>query len=103
MPRPPGEPDLGFRLTSRLIRSLASEVRASGARFLAVLTENQVGLLDTAAFREEGIRYYVMAPEVKDGFDVRELRWQNDSHYNAEGHRLVAEVLEPIVVEFVTP
>jgi hypothetical protein len=91
--------DVGFRLTSRLIGELGAEARARGAAFLALLSERQAHLLDREELARGGVRSEVLLDSVLAGVDPSSIRFRHDSHFDRRGHQLVAEFLEPLVLE----
>jgi lysophospholipase L1-like esterase len=101
---PPGErrpaaPDPGYRLTNRLIAELGLAARAHGAAFVALLTEGQAHLLDPEGLAQRGVRSEILLDGVLPGVDPRSIRFQRDSHFDPRGHELMAEFLEPLVLE----
>lgn len=91
--------DASVRLTGRLIQALGEVSHAHGAAFLAVLTERQGPLFDREALARAGVRTEILLDGVVPGGDPAAIRWQRDSHFNSRGHRLVAEFLEPLVLD----
>lgn len=85
--------DARAALTTALLVQLAREVRASGADFVLVITPDEWQRLDPAALEAEGIEPTHLFYDPRLGA----LRFVNDSHFNARGHFVVAEVLEPLV------
>jgi hypothetical protein len=95
----PDRSGAAYRLTSRLLRGLAEDVRSSGARFLLVVPERQMELLDLEAIRAEDGHVAAIAEKLAEGVEVRDTQWENDGHWNRKGHRLAAEFLERVVME----
>jgi hypothetical protein len=94
----PARPDpagLEGRLTTALLQALAREVRASGAGFLLLMIPQHWERVDLHALRADRIdpQYVTLS----DAIDPSRIRFRNDSHLNALGHRLYAEGLTPIV------
>ena len=82
-------------LTTALLQALARDVRASGARFLLLMTPSHWERVDLRALRADRIQpRFVSMPE---GIRPDQIRFRNDSHLNALGHRLMAEGLAPLV------
>jgi lysophospholipase L1-like esterase len=78
-------------LTSRLILRLASEVQQDGAKFV-ILTQNvDLSGLDVGAFERAGIN--IQPVDQALGPDQSKVRFANDGHFNARGHRAVASAL----------
>ncbi len=94
----PSSPERGAlegELTTALLQALASDVRASGARFLLLMTPSHWERVDLRALRADQIDpRFVSLPA---GIRRSEIRFRNDSHLNALGHRLMAEGLLPLV------
>jgi len=90
--------EAALALTSELILALAREVRASGAEFLLAMRRSDFEMLDAPRMRAEGIEplqiYVPGGPEA-----LREIRFENDSHFNARGHYYVAGSLDQPVAE----
>ncbi len=84
-------------LTTALLQALAREVRESGAAFALLITPRQWERLDTRALRADGIEASSVA--IGTGIERSLLRFRNDSHWNARGHRLFAQGLTPFVEE----
>jgi lysophospholipase L1-like esterase len=81
-------------LTSALLRALAQDVRASGARFLLMITPRNWERLDVRALAADGIEpHTVLLPP---GLEPGQIRFRNDGHFNALGHRVYAEALAPL-------
>jgi hypothetical protein len=78
-----------------LLRALAREVRASGARFLLLMLPEDVRRVDAVALRAAGIEPRYVPPRP----DMGEIRFRNDPHMNAAGHRFYAEGLVPVLDE----
>jgi lysophospholipase L1-like esterase len=94
-PRVGSRADLSGRLTTALLQALAREVRASGAGFLLLMIPAHWDRVDLRALRADRIEpQYV---ELRGGVDPSQIRFRNDGHLNALGHRLYAEGLTPIV------
>jgi lysophospholipase L1-like esterase len=83
------------RLTTALLQALAREVRASGAGFLLLMIPQHWPRVDLRALRADRIdpKYVTLS----DAIDPSQIRFRNDSHLNALGHRLYAEGLTPVV------
>ena len=78
---------------TQILLELVRRAQADGARVLVTGGPEEVGELDVAALEAAG------AP-VRDLRDVwydpqTEIRWNHDSHFNAEGHRRVTALLAP--------
>ena len=83
------------QLTSALLQALARDVRGSGARFLLLVTPRHWERLDVRALAADRIEpHYVLLPGT---LQPSQIRFRNDSHFNALGHRVYAEGLAPIV------
>jgi hypothetical protein len=94
-PRVASRAELEGRLTTALLQALAREVRASGAGFLLLMIPRHWQRVDLRALRADRIEpEYV---ELAGGVEPSQIRFRNDSHLNALGHRLYAEGLAPIV------
>ncbi len=81
------------RLVRRLIRSMAEESRAAGARFLVVHPEDEwLG----SALDEDGVDRIDVGTALKEA-DSREgpVSFGADPHWNARGHRVVANSVGP--------
>jgi len=84
-------------LTTALLQALAREVRESGAAFALLMTPRHWERLDTRALRADGIEASYVT--ISTGVERSLLRFRNDSHWNARGHRLFAQGLTPFVEE----
>jgi lysophospholipase L1-like esterase len=82
-------------LTTALIQALAREVRLSGARFLLMITPRHWERLDVRALAADGIQPHAVA--LDPALSQAELRFRNDSHFNALGHQVYAEGVVPLV------
>ena len=82
-------------LTTALLQALAREVRAGGASFLLLMIPKHWKRVDLRALRADGIEIEYVT--LSDAIDPSRIRFANDSHLNALGHRLYAEGLTPIV------
>jgi hypothetical protein len=82
-------------LATALLEALAREVRASGAGFLLLTMPWHWERLDARALRAAGIepRYVTLSQAIEPS----RIRFANDSHMNALGHRVYAEGLLPIL------
>jgi hypothetical protein len=78
-------------LTSRLILRLASEVQQDGARLVIVTQDTDLSGLDVGAFEREGIN--IVRVDQALGPNQNAVRFPNDGHFNARGHRAVATSL----------
>jgi lysophospholipase L1-like esterase len=83
------------RLTTALLQALAREVRGSGARFLLLMIPQHWPRVDLRALRADQIDLQYVT--LSDAIDPSQIRFRNDSHLNALGHRLYAEGLTPVV------
>jgi lysophospholipase L1-like esterase len=81
-------------LTLALIERLAREVEADGGRFLLTGLGKHMKALGLEDLRARGIAFQDLSALDAEGI---RLRWKHDAHYNAEGHRRVAEVLAPAI------
>jgi lysophospholipase L1-like esterase len=94
----PLSPEQGHALTWRLYEELAREVRADGARFLAVIGSQLIQRFDADAVAASDVPLHRLqiASRIHRPED---LRFRNDAHFNALGHRLLAEHLTPVFEE----
>jgi len=82
-------------LTTALLQALAREVRVSGASFLLLMIPQHWERVDTRALRADGVEpRYVTLPDV---IEPQQIRFTNDAHLNALGHRVYAEGLAPLL------
>jgi GDSL-like Lipase/Acylhydrolase family len=82
-------------LTSRLILRLASEVQQDGAKLVIATQDIDLAGLDVAAFEQAGIN--IVRVDQALGPDQNAVRFPNDGHFNARGHRAVAtSLLRPL-------
>jgi len=118
VPRTPVASDLAWRLTDRLIGALASEVRADQARFAVVSTSAPEQVWPTVSERpsqpfaqeqrlrallaQRQIPYLPLGPDLQrradqDGLLLHGFKGQapGEGHWNANGHRLAAELIAP--------
>jgi lysophospholipase L1-like esterase len=126
------EIERGWRLTQALLRQLASEVRDAGADLIVVNIPDRVQvheeyqrqLLQTGA-GSDGISTWdfdlprrrlgslcadlgLPFVDLTDTFRIsaqagRRLYLPRDPHWNAAGHRLAAETLTPVILEYFRP
>jgi len=82
-------------LTTALLQALAREVRASGARFLFLVTPRHWDRLDGRALAADQIEPHSVA--LPPALQPSQLRFRNDSHFNALGHRVYAAGLAPLL------
>lgn len=75
-------------LTSRLILRLGSEVQQDGAKFVILTQDIDLSGLDVAAFQQAG--FNITRVDQALGPDQNKVRFANDGHFNARGHRAVA-------------
>jgi hypothetical protein len=83
------------RLGMAIVTNLAKEVARDGAELLLIGRMKDLEPLDLGALQQEGIDF-VLLEEVEKAPPLS-IRWKHDSHYNPEGHRLVAEEILPAV------
>jgi lysophospholipase L1-like esterase len=83
--------DYRNQLTSRLILRLASEVQQDGAQLVIVTQDVDLAGLDVGAFERQGIN--IARVDQALGSDQNAVRFANDGHFNARGHRAVASSL----------
>ena len=88
--------------TWAIYRQLDAAVREDGARFLAVIGSNELQRFEPAALASSAIDVHrlqiqsrILRPE--------DLRFANDAHFNATGHRLLAGNLAPAFAERLSP
>lgn len=81
--------------TWALYRELAHAVRQDGASFLAVIGSNELQRFDREALAASGIAIHPLRIESRF-YRLDDLRFVNDGHFNAQGHRLLAEHLTPV-------
>jgi len=86
------------RLTAALIEALADDVEASGAHFVLWIRDRSLERLVEAGLRLDRIdRIRVALDPRRRG--VFPIHFKNDSHWNAFGHKLIAETLAPLLRE----
>jgi lysophospholipase L1-like esterase len=93
-PAPPGPAsglDYAHRLTNALILRMAGEARQDGARFMLLANDAYIHTLDVAALAGAGIEIAPVNEALGD--DQSPLRFPNDGHLNAAGHRRLAAFL----------
>jgi hypothetical protein len=98
--RPPTA-DPRYRLTSLLILALGDEVRRRGGQFALLVEEGNSALYDLDAVSRAGIATWVLTSAVTPGTDPAAIRFRRDSHFNARGHAVVADFLEPRLSDLV--
>jgi hypothetical protein len=92
-PSPEERARIESELTTSLLQALSREVRDTGARFLLLMVPRHWPRVDLRALRADGIQIdFVSIP-----LEAHRLRFKNDGHLNAMGHRLYAEGLAPIL------
>ncbi len=86
-------------LTQAIYRDLARAVHEDGAGFLAVIANYRT--IDVAALEQKGIAVhrFVLRSRL---LEETEIRFENDAHFNALGHRLFAENLTPALVDAIS-
>jgi lysophospholipase L1-like esterase len=82
-------------LTTALIQALAREVRLAGARFLLMITPRHWERLDVRALAADGIAPHAVA--LDPALAQEQIRFRNDSHFNALGHQVYADGMAPLV------
>lgn len=84
--------DQDFRLSQALIRQLAAETRAQGARLAIVSIPGAPDPREllTELLQDLEVPYLALDP-VFDGMRRTEYKFQHDPHWTAVGHRLAAE------------
>jgi len=82
---------LAGELTTALLQALAREVRSSGARLLLIMAPRHHRYVDVAALRADGVEIESVA--MSGSIDPSLIRFRNDSHLNARGHRVFADGL----------
>ena len=90
-----GTTQLSGPLTTALLQALAREVRASGAGFLLLMIPRHWERVDERALRADRIEIAYVT--LSDAVAAANIRFANDAHLNALGHRLYADGLVPIV------
>jgi lysophospholipase L1-like esterase len=82
-------------LTSRLILRLGSEVQQDGAQLVIATQDIDLAPFDVEAFQREGINIVRVDQALGPNQDA--VRFANDGHFNARGHRAVAtSLLRPL-------
>jgi lysophospholipase L1-like esterase len=94
-PTPEERARIESELTTALLQALAREVRAAGARFLLLMVPRHWPRIDLRALRADQIP--IESVTIPEGVDPRSIRFENDGHLNAHGHRFYADGLLPIV------
>jgi hypothetical protein len=82
-------------LTTALLQALARRVRETGARFLLLMIPQHWPRVGLRALRADQIQ--LESVSIPGFIDPQRVRFKNDAHLNAAGHRLYAEGLTPIV------
>lgn len=85
--------DYPYRLTSALIRKLASEVKEDGGAFVLLGSTGDLMNLDQQRFAEDGIE--VLRANDVEAIDSPEMHFRNDLHFTEAGHRALAGFLAP--------
>ena len=87
-----------YALTTALYRKLAAAVREDGADFLAVIGSKHYDKFDHAALAIDAIAVHRL--EIRSRLlGPRDTHFKNDGHFNALGHRLLAEHLTPVFTD----
>jgi len=92
-PREP-QADAKTRLTGALVETFVRDARANGSRMMIVLQQEGIGVPD-AQRDAEGVALVTLPESALEP----ELRFQRDGHWNAGGHRRVADFLAPLLEE----
>ena len=82
-------------LTTALLQALARDVRGNGSRFLLMMTPRHFERLDVRALAADRIEPHAVT--LSGALQQSQLRFRNDAHFNALGHRVYAEGLVPLV------
>jgi len=82
-------------LTTALLQALARDVRGNGSRFLLMMTSRHWERLDVRALAADRIEPHSVT--LSSALQQSQLRFRNDAHFNALGHRVYAEGLAPLV------
>jgi hypothetical protein len=92
-----------WRLTTALIKRFAASVQAGGAQLILVHIEEDGAGVDEALAKladEIGSRFVSVGQALEARhLSGSQLRLRGDPHWNAEGHRLIADVLSSYVRE----
>jgi lysophospholipase L1-like esterase len=84
-------------LATRLVVDLAKAVRADGAGFFVYGGEFFLRTLDPGVLAQEGVDVVPLSDA--RWITRREILFRNDSHFNEQGHRELAEFLAPLIAE----
>jgi len=99
---PLGEgPESQFRLTAELFNQLDHAVSGNGSRFAILISDRHLGKFDIEGMTARGIQIHPLPFAVREGTNPLSIRFEHDSHYNETGHQLVAELLEPVVLDLI--
>lgn len=93
-PTPPPPGDHAHQLTSRLIRQLAADVKADGARMVLLAGDDELPQLDQQGFVADGVEVVRVDQAQPPGDRAAHF---SDGHMNALGHRRVADFLAPLL------
>jgi len=85
--------DYPARLTAAIIRELAETAASQDAGFILLGREIDVDLIDPDGLRNAGVTPFAVAPSGP------ELRFDNDPHYNVDGHREAARRFAPLLAQ----
>jgi lysophospholipase L1-like esterase len=94
-PSPEERARIESELTTALLQALARRVRETGARFLLLMIPQHWPRVGLRALRADQIQ--IESVSIPGFIDPQRVRFKNDAHLNAAGHRLYAEGLTPIV------
>jgi hypothetical protein len=86
----------GERLTGALLIALAREVEADGAAFVLLIRSTDLQKVGKEEIAAAGVHAY--SPVIPSSrFEGGRLDFVNDAHYNPLGHRLLSEVVTPLL------
>ena len=78
-------------VTERILRALARDAEARGARLVLVSTPHMFRRFSEAGVRFDG--FELVSLDAVEAADPRVVQFVHDSHLTAKGHRIAAEVL----------
>jgi hypothetical protein len=87
------ELSFGDSLGMAIILRLAVEVARDGAELVVIGRPIDLATLDLGALKSA--RISVIGLDAVANVPPLEVRWTHDSHFNPEGHRLVADAIRP--------
>lgn len=92
--------DAEAKLTVALVQGLRDEVERDGATFLFWITPKSRETLEPGGFSESGVESIVAVLEMNRRWAFP-IQFENDSHWNAYGHKVIGDELAKMLAGYV--